>query len=253
MGLGLADLYQKNIPVSSRVQLYTRGEAGSGYPWGTNSLLLARVSNAIILSCRSCALWIPRWVSTLRPLSVSPCLHLAERGLAGPSLFLGRFCHLCTYVWRDAGNEEVRDSSGEEVDWRLFIFLVLCVLYIIITIFSFLFDMWASIFRYICICVYARMRVRMHVLVQAYGSPRVMLGVFLCCSLPCSLRSSNWTQSSLISMLAPGSPCFYLLIVGIIGWAAMPTRFWKPKLYLSHLLCKFLIHGTISPGPYILT
>lgn len=220
MGLGLADLYQKNIPVSSRVQLYTRGEAGSGYPWGTNSLLLARVSNAIILSCRSCALWIPRWVSTLRPLSVSPCLHLAERGLAGPSLFLGRFCRLCTYTWCDAGNEEVRDSSGEEVDWRLFIFLVLCVLYIIITIFSFLFDMWASIFRYICIGVYARMHVRMHVLVQAYGSPRVVLGVFLCCSLPCSLRSSNWSQSSLIWLVwlacwLQGAPAFTFWLLGL--------------------------------------
>lgn len=51
--------------------------------------------------------------------------------------------------------------QGEEVDWRLFIFLVPCVLYIIITIFSFLFDMWASIFTYVCMCVYARMHVHM--------------------------------------------------------------------------------------------
>lgn len=47
------------------------------------------------------------------------------------------------------------------MDWRLFIFLVPRVLHIIITIFSFLFDMCVSVFRYVCMCVYAGMHVHM--------------------------------------------------------------------------------------------
>lgn len=56
MGLGLAGVYQKNIPESSRVQLYTRGEAGSGVSLRDKPLLLERVSNDIILSGMSYAL-----------------------------------------------------------------------------------------------------------------------------------------------------------------------------------------------------
>lgn len=56
MSLGLAGLYQKNIPESSRVQLYTQGEAGSGVSLRDKPLLLARVSNDIILSGMSDAL-----------------------------------------------------------------------------------------------------------------------------------------------------------------------------------------------------
>ena len=147
------------------------------------------------------------------------------------------------------------------MDWRLFIFLVPCVLYIIITIFSFLFDMWASIFTYVCMCVYARMQVHMLAgpcIGASIWQPKVDLG-----GLPLflsflfnevfQLNSGLTALTSLVSLLAPGSPCFYLLIVWIIGWAAMLTRFWKPKLYPSHLLCKCFIHGTIFPGPYILT
>lgn len=221
MSLGLAGLYQKNIPESSRVQLYTQGEAGSGVSLRDKPLLLARVSNDIILSGMSYALWVPRWVSTLQPLSVTTCLHLAEWGLAGLSLLLSRFCHLCTYVWCDAGNKEVRDNSGGG-SGLAFIHLscAMCSLY---NYHYFqLFIWYVGFYFYIClhVCVCMCICLLVHVLVQAYGSPRLMLGVFLCCPLPYSLRSSNWTQDSPIWLIwlacwLQGAPAFTFWLLGL--------------------------------------
>lgn len=80
------------------------------------------------------------------------------------------------------------------MDWHLFIFLVPCVLYIIITIFNFLFYMWASIFTYVFMCVYACMYVHMFVgacIGISIWKPTIDVGGLPLCSLPYSLRSSS--------------------------------------------------------------
>lgn len=91
--------------------------------------------------------------------------------------------------------------------------------------------MWVYIFtglhlwcvcRHVCtdICLWAQE------LTRAYESPMLMSGVFLYCSLPYSLRSPMnpgiTDLASVAGQLAPGVSCFYLLIAGITGWAAMP-------------------------------
>lgn len=123
-------------------------------------LLLARASNDIILSGMSYALWISRWVSILQPLSVTTCLTLLNGGLQVPHCFSVGFITFALMFDVMQATRKPETIQGEEVDWRLFIFLVPSVLYIIITIFSFLFDMWA-IFTYVCMCVYARTHVHM--------------------------------------------------------------------------------------------
>lgn len=160
MGLGLADLYQKNIPESSRVQLYTRGEAGSGYPWGTNSLLLARVSNAIILSCRSYALWIPRWVSTLRPLSYLPVCTLLNGGLQVPHCFsVGFVTFALTFDVMQAARKSETVQGRKWIG--IYLFFLCCVFFIKLSLFSTFYlicgllflDIFAYVCMHVCMCI----------------------------------------------------------------------------------------------------